>query len=162
MQAELNELKRILERLLDQYEEVFELMQQERETFTARDPEGIEASSGRIHKQLRDIQTLDQSRQRLTSAMAQALKLDPETVTLKSLDGALGGRSGLPAYRDRLKDVIGRVEQMNAENRAILEGLSAATDSVIRGMWSETRRTGYNRRGAKSQGEGTSLLSKRL
>lgn len=162
MSTDVVQLKEVLTQLVGDYKAVLPLFLEERALLEARDAEGIEASALQVQQALEALKKRDESRQALTRKMGADLRIPDDQLTLETLDRALGSGSGLLPLREALREAIGELVQINNENRAILDGLKAATEEIMSGVKKSAQPKTYNRKGYQSGAAGGSLLSKHL
>jgi flagellar biosynthesis/type III secretory pathway chaperone len=162
--AEVQRLQEVLVPLVELFERLHPLLIKERDALNTRKPAVLEDSSEQIRSVLEEIYKTDQLRQRLTSRLGMSLGLGPDKLSLKHMDDALGGGSGLIALRERLTDAILKAEGLNKENQAIFTGVLTATESLLRILKEGTQGpvSSYNRLGNRQTGSKFHFLSKQL
>ncbi|MBF0446701.1 MAG: flagellar protein FlgN [Magnetococcales bacterium] len=162
--TEVRRLKEVIEPLIRLFEQLGPLLTQERSALRKRDPEVLEVASEKIRATLEEIYKTDQLRQRLTTRLGARVGLGPGKLSLKHLDEALGGRSGLIPIRERLTKAIGVAEGLNKENQAVFSGVLSATESMLRVLKEGTQGpvSSYNRRGNRQSGSDFHFLSRQL
>ena len=162
MLGDVVQLKEILTQLVGDYQAILPLFQEERRLLDARDAAGIEASAHRVKRTLDGLQKRDAFRQELTLKMGGDLGIPEDQLSLKTIDKALGGGTGLLDLREALRGATGELIRVNNENRAILDGLKAATEEIMGNVKKGVRPKTYNRKGYQTGAAGGSLLSKHL
>ncbi|MBF0454213.1 MAG: flagellar protein FlgN [Magnetococcales bacterium] len=162
--AEIRQLQDVLDPLIRLFERLHPLLLKEREALNARKPEVLEGASESVRATLEEIYKTDQLRQRLTARLGALLGLGPDQLSLKHLNEALGGDSGLPSYRERLTQAIQKAEVLNRENQAIFAGVLSATESMLRVLKEGNQGpvSSYNRRGDRQPGANFHFLSRQL
>ncbi len=163
-ERELDTLKAVLEPLIQHFEALAPLLEEERAALRAREVEKIGSLSQRIAQTLVDIHKIDQERQELTLVLGGRLGLSRENLDLSALDRALGGDSGLLQVRERLRDAIGKAEAGNRENQAVYAGVMTATESLLRALkeGAQGPPSSYNRLGSRQATSRIHFLSKQL
>ncbi|MBF0369503.1 MAG: flagellar protein FlgN [Magnetococcales bacterium] len=160
----IRQLKGILSQMIQRFEGLIALSEREREAIRQREPEKVEAASAEIAGVLKEIGRINSERQRLTLGLADGLGLPKKELDLLKVDAATGGRYGLKELRTKLQDAISRADQANKENKAILNGVLMATESVIKALKDGTRDSSiaYDRLGQRQASSGYNLFSKQL
>ncbi|MEO5362173.1 MAG: flagellar protein FlgN [Magnetococcus sp. DMHC-8] len=161
---DLQQLRQILEPLVQQFTQLQSLLLQEQEVLRQRDIDTLESLSGQIGEQLARIRSIDQLRQRVTTQLGRRLGLKPDEWNLEALDKALGGNTGLQELRQRLRQSIHQADGVNRTNQAIFTGVLAATESVLSALQGgpSGATASYNRLGSRQTNARFHLLSKQL
>ncbi len=162
--TEVKHLKDVLEPLIELFVKLHPLMMRERDAMNSRKPDVLEQASQDIRSVLEEIYKTDQLRQRVTARLGSQMGLVPSKHSLKHMDEALGGGSGLLPLRERLTDVIKKAEELNRENQAIFTGVLTATESLLRILKEGTQGpiSSYNRLGNRQTGGAFHFLSRQL
>ncbi|MBF0627913.1 MAG: flagellar protein FlgN [Magnetococcales bacterium] len=162
--AETQRLVTLLDPLIGLFERLTPLLEQERIALKARNPDELELATRKVEEVLLEIKRLDRSRQAQSQKMGQALGLAGDAMNLKELDKAMGGNTGLLAYRERLRQRIEQADRSNRENQAIFKGVMVATETMLRALKGgmQGQSTAYDRRGFRQSGPGYHFLSKQF
>ncbi|MBF0272173.1 MAG: flagellar protein FlgN [Magnetococcales bacterium] len=162
--AETQRLITLLEPLIGQFERLMPLLERERLALKARNPEELEMAARQVEEVLMEIRRMDLSRQAQSQRMGQALGLAKDAMNLKELDLAMGGNTGLLAYRQKLRDRIEQADRSNRENQAIFKGVLVATETMLRALKgsAQGQSTAYDRRGFRQSGPSYHFLSKQF
>ncbi|MEO5377468.1 MAG: flagellar protein FlgN [Magnetococcus sp. DMHC-6] len=157
-------LNQTLQHLMAQFENLLILFNQEKEAILQRNSIILKNITTQINQALTHIREADQNRQQLSHALALALNINSEELTLAHIDQALGGNTGLIQIRLRLRELIQQANKLNKENQAILNGVLMATETVIQAVKNSTRNAGasYNRLGHRQAGNPFHLFSRQL
>ncbi len=157
-------LKNLLEPLILCFEQLMNLLEQERQALKQRNPEELERTAWQIGEVLGEIKRLDGSRQIQSMRMGKALGIEESAINLQALDQAMGGESGLLPYRQRLQKSIEEADRSNRENQAIFKGVLVATETLLRALkeGKQGSAPSYDRRGLRQSGPGHHFLSRQF
>ncbi|HIJ83495.1 MAG: hypothetical protein HW380_3421 [Magnetococcales bacterium] len=165
IKTEVDHLVAAVAPLIELYQKLSRLLDQERQSLEKRNPEQMESLAAEIGRVLEEIQVCDQLRQKITRQLGARLGLSGARLNLQSLDQSLGGGSGLLPLREQLKAEIDKAEKTNRHNQAVFKGVLTATDSMLRALKESTQgpAASYNRKGARNaSGAKFHFISKQL
>jgi flagellar biosynthesis/type III secretory pathway chaperone len=165
MVPEVRPLEAILDQLIQVFDRLTILLEEERKALKDHDAAQIAQLSRQIDEAWKAVGQLDGVRQQHTTTLASqtGLVASPSApITLEALAGVLPS-SRLPDLRQTLRERIATVDQHNRENQAIFRGVRFAIEALLRAYQESTsKQVSYNRLGRRQTSGKVHLFSKQL